>query len=88
MYKNIGVKIKLLADLCGILFLVVGIGGGLYFLLNDPWTDDRLVWPLLAGGIVGFLSSFPLYGFGELIENVQAIAKRKKETEEAKVEKE
>ena len=81
MYKNIGKKIKLLAKICGLVLLAVGVLGGAYFAFNGRWPDDNLIAPFFAVGIVGFLSSWPLYGFGELIENVQSIAAAGKKPE-------
>ena len=73
MRDNIGRKIKTLAEIgmyagivlsacLGILFLILGNGGiGLVLLVVLP--------------IVFWLSSFPLYGFGELVEKVCNIEK-------------
>lgn len=74
MYNNIGKKIKVLAKVCGWITL---IGGFLIFfiLLGDYWIDEIWYIPFLA--LLGFISSWPLYGFGDLIENVQKIADSK-----------
>lgn len=69
MYENIGAKIKTIAT-------IVGIGGaclcgvvGLF----ATFVSGNAIW-LLVGVLVGVLvliSSWPLYGFGELVENSQ-----------------
>ena len=74
MYHNIGKRIKILAQICGIAFLAVGVLGGLWFVVDGRWTNDGLIAPFLGGGVLGFISSWPLYGLGELIENVKIIA--------------
>ena len=70
MYKNIGSTIKGLAIACGWIFL---LGGAIIFalLLQDYYFSEIWFIPVIAIG--GFLSSWPLYGFGELIDRVKSI---------------
>ena len=79
MYDNIGDKIKGLAK-------VIGIGGaalsGLGFIIcliiagaNDAWGTMAAILITLAVLIpVCIFASYPLYGFGELVEKVGKIA--------------
>ena len=71
MYSNIGRKIKTLAQLFGWLCLIGGVAAGVIIGIDDGLEDS---WYFIVGGIVGLISSWPLYGFGDLIENVQKIA--------------
>jgi len=79
MYDNIGGKIKSLAK-------VVGVGGavisGVAFFICIIIAAANEEWDTMAGIIITFLilmpgciiASYPLYGFGELIEKVSTIA--------------
>ena len=69
MYNNIGGKIKLLA---AISFAIMAIGsfvGGIAMMA----TDDDLILPgvfvLILGPVVSWVSTWVLFGFGELIES-------------------
>ncbi len=84
MYDNIGKKIKSLAAFIGIAFLVIGVFLGLYFLCNQHevgWqgkqefykADDWIGWVALLSGIIAEILSWPLYGFGQLIEDTETI---------------
>ncbi len=79
MYSNIGGKIKVLAKVIGWIGLIAGILMCI-ILLSDTYkygwsgrnelnTDnDWQGWISLVAGILALISSWPLYGFGELIE--------------------
>lgn len=79
MFDNVGSKIKALASFfCwgGIIASVIGgiiIGGIIVITL-----DEDLVWAGLAviiiGSLLSWVSSFVLYGFGELVVNSAIIA--------------
>ena len=73
MYYNVGKKIKVLAQICGWISLIGGvialfIGADFYGGLDEPGP-----WLFLLCGLVGFVSSWPLYGFGQLIDDVRTI---------------
>lgn len=76
MYDNIGRKIKNLAKACGWICL---IGGGLWtifvLVMERSFVELEELLPGL-GAILLFLLSWPLYGFGELIEKVGSIEKQ------------
>ena len=73
MYNNIGSKIKTLAKVLGLLLLVVGVIAGIYLLADGRSRNDSLGGILLASGVLGYICSWPLYGFGELVENIQKL---------------
>ena len=77
MYSNISRKIKILAQVWGLLTLIGGELAFLIILFDDGFEDS---WYFLIIGLVGLASSWPLYGFGELIEKVQKIADSKSGT--------
>lgn len=74
MYNNISKKIKGLAIAIFIILTVASIVTGLVFCLID---DDTIIIGLiimLAGPFLFWISSWMLYGFGELIEKATEIA--------------
>ena len=70
MYNNIGKKIKILAKVIfgveAVLTFIIGLA-----LLGEDAVSGLLV--LIIGPIIGWVSSWVLYGFGELVENVKEI---------------
>ena len=66
MYSNIGKQIKVLALALGSILLSVGVVAWIVFMSQD---NQPYAWSFLVGGVVGYLSSWFLYGFGQLIEN-------------------
>mgnify|MGYP004606011613 CR=1 FL=1 len=84
LFDNIGRKIKCIAKFLVAVFIIVGIVVaivGIYTLLTKETGGWMVVHGLIIGG-VGTLSTLPLYGFGELIENVDYIAYKIKEDAE------
>ena len=78
MYNDIGFKIKVLAIVSGIISLIAGIIVWLVFITNMHGeccntSDDIYAWISLVAGVIGFAFSWPLYGFGQLIEDIQDI---------------
>lgn len=69
MYENIGAKLKGLASIVG----VVALGGGVLGCMVLTANGSLLAWPTLIFGVIGLISSWPLYGFGQLVEDVHAI---------------
>ena len=73
MFDNIGGKIKTLAQVvCWLGIIISGIYG-----IGMMAVDVHLVLAgiivIVTGSLMSWLSSFALYGFGELIENSQMI---------------
>lgn len=88
MFDNIGGKIKTMADYLLYIGITLIVGGGivgLFFVLRGATGSDFDGWILLQyvlGIILGcclvsFISTI-LYGFGEIIERTQEIAKNTK----------
>ena len=84
-YSNIGDKIKNLAQVLFVLGAIVDISLGIILMGTD---EDLIIFGLLLillGPVVTWVSSWLLYGFGQLIENSDIIAdtyNRKKEFQE------
>ena len=73
MYDNIGKKIKVLAKAVFIVEAICAIIGGIITLITD---EDLILFGILLlflGPLVAWVSSWLLYGFGELIDKVGDI---------------
>lgn len=75
MYNNIGGKIKsgamVIAYIEGIISLICGCG----FIIMDEDNVFMGVMIIVIGMVVAYLSSWLLYGYGELIESAADIRK-------------
>lgn len=85
MFSNIGGKIKVLAMILCWIGIGVSVLSGISILASE--SDDSIIGELMPdgamaisglltmviGSLTSWLSSFVLYGFGELIENVTSI---------------
>ena len=67
MYDNIGEKIKSLAKSTFIVEAIAAVIAGLVLLSYGEWWGVLI---LLCGPIVAWVSSWLLYGFGELIDKI------------------
>ncbi len=74
MYSNIGGKIKLLAKATFIVEAIAAVIAGIVYMASD--ADKMPIGTLLmiVGPIVAWVSSWLLYGFGELIDKTCDIA--------------
>ena len=83
MFSNIGSKIKVLAVVITCIGIVASIIIGIVLMT----TDEELIVPgilvMIAGSLLSWLSSFFMYGFGQLVENsdktVALLEKQKKD---------
>jgi hypothetical protein len=73
MNGNIGKNIKALAQTCGWICLFAGIIAAV-IMWSTGWGFEEGLY-VFGGGLALFLSAWPLYGFGQLIEDVSAIRK-------------
>lgn len=79
MYKNIGTKIKALAKIIGIGGAVLCAVAAFILILLGGAYESKTLYIFAAVSFVScflcIISSWPLYGFGELIEKTAAIEK-------------
>ena len=70
MYRNIGEKIKALAIICCAIVSIACVVVGIVF-----WIEEDELFALLVffGPVVAWVSSFCLYGFGEIITKLSDI---------------
>ncbi len=71
MYSNVGKKIMILAMVFGVVFLAAGLVGFVVLLALE--IPAWLAFIALLGGIITFMSSWLLYGFGQLVDDVHSL---------------
>jgi hypothetical protein len=81
MYRNIGKKIKILAQVIAWIGIISSIISGFYFWGLSAESRDNGAMLIVAGfatmiggSLLSWISSFVLYGFGELIDKTTEIA--------------
>ena len=91
MYNNVGKKIQGIAKVIGWISLISGIFVWLILITNgyDSYygrryitEDDYIGWIVLISGILGFMSSWFTYGFGQLIDDVHALRYKSEHVDE------
>ena len=73
MFDNISRKIKILAYVCTIVGILASLIIGVE-MLNSHNSDGMTV--MILGSFISWVTSFTLYGFGQLIENTDIIANK------------
>ena len=79
MYKNIGQRIKELAQLNAGIGIAVSIVIGVKFIFSGIENAPEIVLGvliILLGSFLSWISSFVLYGFGQLVDNSDLIAEK------------
>ncbi len=77
MFKNIGGKIKWLAETVCLLGIVISVLSGIYLIAADETLAGVLV--MLLGSFASWIGSFFTYGFGQLIENSDILVEQGKQ---------
>lgn len=72
MFSDIGIKIKSLAQVMTAIGIICYVITGIVFMANDMALVGILI--VLIGSLLSWVSSFILYGLGELIDNSVKIA--------------
>ena len=81
MYGNIGGKIKGLAKAFFIVEAIVAVIAGIALMASDENLIFFGVLSLILGPVVAWVSSWLLYGFGELIDNTRDIERNTRSNE-------
>lgn len=71
MYKNIGKKVKIFAEIIGWLGLIGGLFAALV-LLEDEWLR-RVAWIPLVVGLSLYLFSLPLFCTGQIVDDLHTL---------------
>ncbi len=74
MYTNIGGKIKMLAKILCVLLSIMFIVYGICVFATFYWMRGMGILIVIGGPLLSWVSSFFMYGFGELIEKTTVIA--------------
>ena len=74
MYSDVGKKIMGLAKVCSWIIFISSIIICLCYIIDGwGWYIDPLAWIWLGIGVLSFIASWPLYGFGQLVDDVHAM---------------
>ena len=73
MFNNIGKKLKTLAVVIFILECLGGLIGGI-IIISETYEEEIGVIMLIVTPIVAWISSWFLYGYGEIIDKLQEIS--------------
>lgn len=76
MFNNIGGKIKALASLFTWIGIIISLVIGLLFIFADSNGVVIGILIIVIGSLLSWISSWLLYGFGDLIENSSIIARK------------
>lgn len=72
MFNNIGKKIKTLAQVITLIGIIASLITGIVFIAlanNNPGWGTLGVLIIIIGSLISWISSFILYGFGQLVDN-------------------
>ncbi len=78
MFSNIGGKIKSLAQVITWLGIIVSVIWGFVLMATDEDLIPAGLIIALLGSLISWISSFVLYGFGQLIENTDKLVELSK----------
>ena len=81
MYDNIGSKIKTLAKILFFIMAILSIVIGIVFLSQNKNLHIQGITILILGPIIAWISTWLLYGYGEIIEKTCEIACNTRGTE-------
>lgn len=82
MFNNIGRKIKALAKIQFIVLAIIDFIVGIVILSVNEYLIAAGLSVMLIGPILAWISSWILYGYGQLIENSDKLAKNVCETQD------
>lgn len=86
MYKNIGNKICLLAKICGSVGVLAGAFGLVrYMVYINKSLEAGISLLIILGGVLLLLSSWFIYTFGQITNDVHSVQARIKENEADKL---
>ena len=83
MFENIGNKIKILAIVLAILGIILSIVIGTVIIVQEKFLPGFLF--IIIGSLSSWISSFFVFGFGEVIECLQEISYNTRRKEQSKL---
>lgn len=88
MYKNIGKKIKVLAQVVAWIGIIASVIAGICFIIvgaNSYYGGGAMILAgfavMIVGAFFSWISAFFTYGFGELVDNSAIIAGKQQKTD-------
>ncbi len=75
MYNDVGGTLKILAKILAVIGIASSILVGITFIAQESEGMGFAI--LIGGSLISWISSFFIYGFGQLIENSDIIASQK-----------
>lgn len=78
MFEFVGLKIKTWVKTCFVLFVIAAFAIGILAMRRSFWIG--LIY-IVVGSLLSWLSCLAMYGFGELVDQMQETAKRVHEIE-------
>jgi len=79
VFDNVGRKIMTLAKIIGIIGVIAAVVFAIFLVIGLVSSDDEF-WIIgligMGSGLVLFVSTWPLYAFGQITEDVRAIRNR------------
>ncbi len=78
MFDNIGGKIKTLAKVVTWIGIIAYVISGIAIMFIDEEMSFIGLMVMIFGGLISWVSSFVLYGFGQLVENSDKLVKLSK----------
>lgn len=82
MFRNVGQKIKTVAQVFTWLGIVASAFGGIVLIVDGGWELQLGLLVMVGGALLSWLGSLTLYGFGQLIENTEILVRRSRDGEE------
>lgn len=73
MYSDVGKKIMGLAQVCGWICVICSAIIWLVNMADGDQYNNTAGWIWLAFGVLSFISSWAVYGFGQLVDDVHAM---------------
>ena len=76
LYENVGGKVRVVAKVIGVvgcLAMVVGLVWAIGAMVTGEDWAVPIALGILGGGFVFLVSSWPIYGFGQMIDDVNNI---------------
>ena len=76
MYSNLGKKIMTIGKVMGCLLLIAGIIMWFTKCFVSGYPDDAIGWISLVAGVLGFISSWFICAFGQLVDDTHAMREK------------
>ena len=80
MYKDVGKKLMSLSKVIGWIFFIICLLLWLIYLTNGESSDNWMAWSFFVGGLIGLASTWPMYAFGQLVDDIHEMKQSAQKT--------